>query len=109
VFQERLQEEQRAAADTSDLAAAVTEQDNAIRSARARILALRSQVGVLLVCWGWTLNAGSAHVLMCALTALTGARLCVCLCVCTVGVPLQVLQGEQQISKVLNTLVNPPR
>jgi hypothetical protein len=44
VYQERLQEEQKAAADTSDLAAKVAEQDNAIRAAKGRILALRSQV-----------------------------------------------------------------
>jgi hypothetical protein len=44
VFQERLQEEQEAAADTTDLAAKVAEQDAAIRAAQARILALRSQV-----------------------------------------------------------------
>lgn len=51
VFQERLQEEQKAAADTCNLAAAVAEQDNAIRGARARVLALRSQVRVV-ACWG---------------------------------------------------------
>jgi hypothetical protein len=46
VFQERLQEEQKAAADTTDLAVKVAEQDAAIRAAKARILALRSQVRV---------------------------------------------------------------
>lgn len=44
VYQERLQEEQKAADDTSDLAAKVAERDSDIRSAKARILALRSQV-----------------------------------------------------------------
>lgn len=44
VYQERLQEEQKAAADTSDLATKVAEQANAIRAAKGRILALRSQV-----------------------------------------------------------------
>jgi hypothetical protein len=44
MYQERLQEEQKATADTSDLAAKVAEQDNAIRAAKGRILTLRSQV-----------------------------------------------------------------
>jgi len=44
VYQERLQEEQKAATDTSGLAVRIAEQDNAIRAAKARILALRSQV-----------------------------------------------------------------
>lgn len=44
MYQERLAEEQKAAADTSDLAAKVAEQDAAIRAAKARMLSLRSQV-----------------------------------------------------------------
>lgn len=44
MYQERLQEEQKAAAESSDLAAKVAEQDSAIKAAKARILALRSQV-----------------------------------------------------------------
>ncbi len=45
VYQERLQEEQKAADDTLDLATKVAERDRDIQSAKARILALRSQVG----------------------------------------------------------------
>lgn len=45
VYQERLQEEQQAADDTSDLAAKVAERDRDIQAAKARILALRTQVG----------------------------------------------------------------
>lgn len=45
VYQERLQEEQKAADDTSDLAAKVAEKDRDIQAAKARILALRTQVG----------------------------------------------------------------
>jgi hypothetical protein len=50
VYQERLATELKAAADTSDLEGQVKEREAAIGAARARILALRSQVRCVCVC-----------------------------------------------------------
>lgn len=50
VYQERLLEEQKAVADTSELAVRVADQETSIRAAKSRILALRSQV-MRLVKW----------------------------------------------------------
>lgn len=63
VYQERLATELKTAADTTDLEAQVAAKEAAIQATRARILALRSQVGTPLWvacdsagCWCWSVD-----------------------------------------------------